>query len=609
MASPQKWGRVLLCGGTSWTKLGKKEKAGEGSDAPINLLEPHILRSLSNVKVVSIHTSCCSCHFVAIDIEGAAWAFGRNGSSCLGVSGVDAVNENAPLRLTAAGLGAEPGSKIVHAACGRNHTLIVTSDGQVFSAGTNKLGECGHAPCNEVSVFRPIRGLDAHAVQVSAGISFSLILTRDGKVFAIGSGEHGQLGNGSTGERISTGNKSSFDVIHTPTLIREFADKNIVQISSGQQHSIALDSEGTVYVWGYNGYCRLGLGDQKDVLRPKVVAQFNGLSAGTYVAAGPSNSIVIDKQGVYFMAGKWKNSGDGSTGSPWTTFRYMNDLMGIKSTFAACGGVTHWSLIDEDDGGVMTVAFGQGASYGELGLGVDEPKSATKPTKNQPLAGINVLAIAAGQNTTAILAEPSEKMSELQRHPEVEAPENCVNCEQEISGSEPLLCDKCDYPYHLKCLNPPLEDVPTGEWFCPRCSQAPGQMPQHYQQQPPRQQQEYRPPPPAQPQYQQQQPQQQHHSHPPQQQQRLPPPPPHQYQQQQRHPQQQQQQMPMLPPMNLYPPPHQYPQIHGHGHGQQQSTYPMQSNPYAHQAGYQQQQYKRSRDEDDGYLEAKRARQ
>lgn len=28
-----------------------------------------------------------------------------------------------------------------------------------------------------------------------------------------------------------------------------------------------------VYVWGYNGYCRLGLGDQKDVLAPKVVPQ------------------------------------------------------------------------------------------------------------------------------------------------------------------------------------------------------------------------------------------------------------------------------------------------------------------------------------------------
>lgn len=30
-----------------------------------------------------------------------------------------------------------------------------------------------------------------------------------------------------------------------------------------------------VYVWGYNGYCRLGLGNQQDVLIPKMVPQVN----------------------------------------------------------------------------------------------------------------------------------------------------------------------------------------------------------------------------------------------------------------------------------------------------------------------------------------------
>ncbi len=80
-----------------------------------------------------------------------------------------------------------------------------------------------------------------------------------------------------------------------------------------------------------------------------------------------------------------------------------------KISYATCGAVTHFLLTPDDDGGVMTVCFGQGASNGiqnsftlssfdthasfctgELGLGVDEPKSATKPTKNVPLAGIEV---------------------------------------------------------------------------------------------------------------------------------------------------------------------------------------------------------------------------
>jgi alpha-tubulin suppressor-like RCC1 family protein len=106
-----------------------------------DLLEPHILRSLGNVKITSVHASCAGCHFVAIDIDGHAWLFGRNGFSCLGVSGEDYISENAPRMVKASELGAPKGTKFVHAACGRNHTLLVGSNGEVWSAGVNNLGQ------------------------------------------------------------------------------------------------------------------------------------------------------------------------------------------------------------------------------------------------------------------------------------------------------------------------------------------------------------------------------------------------------------------------------------------------------------------------------------
>lgn len=83
-------------------------------------------------------------------------------------------------------------------------------------------------------------------------------------VFSFGSGEKGQLGNGTTGERITTGNKTSYDIeIHPGTFlfqdvflyskfdafvvyIKELDGKDIVDIVSGQQHSLALDSAGFV---------------------------------------------------------------------------------------------------------------------------------------------------------------------------------------------------------------------------------------------------------------------------------------------------------------------------------------------------------------------------
>jgi hypothetical protein len=108
-------------------------------------------------------------------------------------------------------------------------------------------------------------------------------------------------------------------------------------------------------------------------------------------------------------------------------FFYLTELLayplckGCKILFAACGGVTHCVVTPDDeskDGGNMTVCWGQNAAngicclfvvvvilawpglnadfhlffVGELGLGVDEPKSATKPTKHVPLTGIDAIA-------------------------------------------------------------------------------------------------------------------------------------------------------------------------------------------------------------------------
>ena len=37
-------------------------------------------------------------------------------------------------------------------------------------------------------------------------------------------------------------------------------------------------------------------------------------------------------------------------------------------------------------------------------------------------------------------------------------------------GGELLCCDACTSSYHIHCLNPPLPEIPNGEWLCPRCT-------------------------------------------------------------------------------------------------------------------------------------------
>jgi len=44
---------------------------------------------------------------------------------------------------------------------------------------------------------------------------------------------------------------------------------------------------------------------------------------------------------------------------------------------------------------------------------------------------------------------------------------NCDVCEM---GGELLCCDFCSLTFHLRCLEPPLDKPPTGDWKCPVCS-------------------------------------------------------------------------------------------------------------------------------------------
>ncbi|CAI5759638.1 unnamed protein product [Candida verbasci] len=47
--------------------------------------------------------------------------------------------------------------------------------------------------------------------------------------------------------------------------------------------------------------------------------------------------------------------------------------------------------------------------------------------------------------------------------------DNCLICGDHNDPSETLLCDNCDNPFHMKCLDPPLNSVPATNWFCDKC--------------------------------------------------------------------------------------------------------------------------------------------
>ncbi|XP_078394484.1 chromodomain-helicase-DNA-binding protein 5-like, partial [Cetorhinus maximus] len=53
--------------------------------------------------------------------------------------------------------------------------------------------------------------------------------------------------------------------------------------------------------------------------------------------------------------------------------------------------------------------------------------------------------------------------------PEEEEDDHMEFCRVCKDGGELLCCDACPSSYHIHCLNPPLPEIPNGEWLCPRC--------------------------------------------------------------------------------------------------------------------------------------------
>ena len=134
-----------------------------------------------------------------------------------------------------------------------------------------------------------------------------------------------------------------------PKRIAFFDDKKIVDVSSGNCHSVALDDEGRVYVWGAGGFGRLGLNEMppKDTMVPKELLGYfkdRGNNPIKKIVCGPTCTMAIDSRSALHLWGKWKNTGDGGQGTPWLYPKLYMGLSGWAVRDISAGGVSLFSL-------------------------------------------------------------------------------------------------------------------------------------------------------------------------------------------------------------------------------------------------------------------------
>jgi alpha-tubulin suppressor-like RCC1 family protein len=274
---------------------------------------------------------------------------------------------------------------IAMVSAGGDHSLFLESNGSVWAAGSNDKGQLGDGGTS------PYRATPAQVmsgvIAVSAGTGYSLFLKADGSVWATGSNTTGQLGDGTSIQR------------NTPVKVMSSA----VALAAGSNHSLFLKSDGSVWATGYNYDGQLGTGSFRSSDLPVQI-----MTGVTAISAGGSHSLFLKVDGSVWAAGanNYGQFGASSSvsyyerltgyvnGNPRYT-QYPGSLTPIQvMTFvtAISAGVDH-SLFLRTDGTAWAAGHN---NYGQLGAGSLVDTSAVRV-----MSGVS--AISAGWNHSLFL--------------------------------------------------------------------------------------------------------------------------------------------------------------------------------------------------------------
>ncbi len=232
----------------------------------------------------------------AVKSDGSVWGWGQNASGQIG-TGTSAAHVRTPTKIE--GL---DGISVVDVAGGRDHVLALSDAGSVYAWGSNEFGQLGNGTL--VSTATPVLVSSlSNVTSIFAGRDHSLAVKADGTVWTWGFNRNGELGDGTTTKR------------KVPVEVRR-ANGNpltgIVQVTAGANHSLALRFDGAVFSWGSNDHGQLGDGTFTTRLRAVKVAALTDVED---VAGGRQNSIAVTTAGDVYTWGEnvYGQLGDGTT--------------------------------------------------------------------------------------------------------------------------------------------------------------------------------------------------------------------------------------------------------------------------------------------------------
>ena len=243
--------------GTLWA-MGYNNYGQLGDGTTTNRLTPvQVATEVSKV-------ACGNGHSLFLKTDGVLWAMGYNLDGRLGDG--TTIHRSTPVQVT---------TDVTQISAGAGHSLYVKTDETLWAMGLNNYGQLGVG--NTTNRTTPVQ-VDTGVRQASACgyadnyYGHSVFVKTDNTLWAMGRNSHGQLGDGTTAQRL------------TPVPIAT----EVSQAYGGALHTVFMKTDHTLWSTGHNGNGQLGDYTTTDRSAP---AQFD--VNATAIAVGGWHSLAI----------------------------------------------------------------------------------------------------------------------------------------------------------------------------------------------------------------------------------------------------------------------------------------------------------------------------
>ncbi len=233
---------------------------------------------------------------------------------------------------------------------GNNQSFLINAKGELMAWGYNDCGQLGIGS-NSIS-YIPVKVVNTDNtkfIKISSGINHSLAIDEAGSLWAFGCNNYGQLGNGSS--TAST----------LPTKITNTEGTDFVEVVASRVYSLAIDENGSLWAWGANGSGQLGDNSTTTKVSPVEIINTSNTDFVS-ISSYHTHSLAIDEAGSLWA---WGDNSSYELGNNSTAISKIPIIITANTYKKVAAGYLYSAAIDTNG---YLYTWGDD-TYGQLGNG------------------------------------------------------------------------------------------------------------------------------------------------------------------------------------------------------------------------------------------------